>query len=103
MYGKLFQLYFIFLKKEKSQSNESTLPPLSDFFRAGLESQLAADCKTHPGPGARCIKLTINCKLDFNGNFHRILDADWLWCLVAMVVTIESKVTINGNFYATGP
>ena len=26
-----------------------------------------------------------------------------LWCLVAMVVTIESKVTINGKFYATGP
>ena len=50
-----------------------------------------------------CIKLTINGKLDFNGNFHRILDADWLWCLVAMVVTIESKVTINGKFYATGP
>ena len=31
------------------------------------------------------------------------IDADWLWCLVAMEVTIESKVTINGNFYATGP
>ena len=42
-------------------------------------------------------------KLDINGNFHIILDADWLWCLVAMVVTIESKVTINGKFYATGP
>ena len=27
-------------------------------------------------------------------------DADWLWCLVAMVVT---KVTNNGEFYATGP
>ena len=57
-------------------------------------------------PGPRCIKLAINDKLDFNGNFHRIfrsLDADWLWCLVAMVVTIESKVTINGKFYATGP
>ena len=25
-----------------------------------------------------CIKLTINGKLDLNGNFHRILDADWL-------------------------
>ena len=49
------------------------------------------------------MKLTINGKLDFNGNFHRILDADWLWCLVAMVVAIESKVTINGKFYATGP
>ena len=53
--------------------------------------------------GPRCIKLTINDKLDFNGNFHRTLDADWLWCLVAMVVTIESKVTINGKFYTTGP
>ena len=53
-------------------------------------------------PGLRCIKVTIYGKLDFNGNFHRILDADWLWCLVAMVVTIESKVTINGEFYATG-
>ena len=53
--------------------------------------------------GPRCIKLTSNGKLDFNGNFHRILDADWLWCLVAMVVTIESKVTINGKFYAIGP
>ena len=52
--------------------------------------------------GPRCIKLTINGKLDFHGKFHRILDADWLWCLVAMVVTIESKVTINGKFYATG-
>ena len=31
------------------------------------------------------------------------LNADWLWCLVVMVVTIESKVTINGTFYATGP
>ena len=27
----------------------------------------------------------------------------WLRCLVAMVVTIESKVTINGKSYATGP
>ena len=53
--------------------------------------------------GPRCIKLTINGKLDFNGNFYRILHADWLWCLVAMVVTIESKVTINGKFYAIGP
>ena len=55
------------------------------------------------GPGPRCIKLTINGKLDFNGNYHRILDGDWLWCIVFMVVTIESKVTINGKFYATGP
>ena len=54
------------------------------------------------GPG--CITLTINGNFAFNGNFHRILDADWLWCLVAiMVVTIESKVIINGKFYATGP
>ena len=53
--------------------------------------------------GSRCIKLTINGKLDFNGNFHRILDADWLWCLVAMVVTTERKVTrVQGKFYATG-
>ena len=28
---------------------------------------------------------------------------DWLWCLVAMVVTVESKVTINGKCYATEP
>ena len=55
------------------------------------------------GPGPRCIKLTINGKLDFNGNLNRILDADWLWCLVAMVVTIKSRVTITGKFYATGP
>ena len=27
--------------------------------------------------------------LDFNGGYHRILDAAWLCCLVAMVVTIE--------------
>ena len=53
--------------------------------------------------GPRCIKLTINGKLDFNGNYHKILDADWLLCLVFMVVTIERKVTINGKFYATGP
>ena len=46
-------------------------------------------------PGPCCIKLTINGNFAFNGNFHRILDADWLWCLVAMVVTIESRVTIN--------
>ena len=50
-----------------------------------------------------CIKLTISGKLDFNDNFHRILAADWLWCFVAMVVTIESIVIINGKFYATGP
>ena len=54
-------------------------------------------------PGPRCIKLTINGKLDFNDNYHRILDADWSLCLVFMVVTIENKVTINGKFYATGP
>ena len=36
-------------------------------------------------------------------SIYRILDADWLWCLVAMVVTTESKVIINGKFYATGP
>ena len=48
-------------------------------------------------------KTLINGKLYFNGNYHRILDADWLWCLVVMVATIESKVTINGKFYATGP
>ena len=29
-------------------------------------------------PGSCCIKLTINGQLDFNGNYHRILDADWL-------------------------
>ena len=29
-------------------------------------------------PGPRCIKLTINGKMDVNGNYHRILDADWL-------------------------
>ena len=52
---------------------------------------------------ARCIKLAINGKLDFIGNLHRILDADWLWCLLAMVVTIESKVIINGKFHATVP
>ena len=39
---------------------------------------------------------------DINGNFHTILDADWLWCLVAMVVTIQIKVTINSKVYATG-
>ena len=60
-------------------------------------------CIATKAPGPHCIKLTINGKLDFNGNYHRILDADWLWCLVAMVVTTESKVTINGKFYATGP
>ena len=27
---------------------------------------------------------TINGKLDLNDNFHRILDTDWLWCLVAI-------------------
>ena len=53
--------------------------------------------------GPCCIKLIINGKLNFNGNYHRVLDADWLWCLVVMVVTIESEVTINGKFYATGP
>ena len=29
-------------------------------------------------PGPRCMKLTINGKLNLNGNYHRILDADWL-------------------------
>ena len=52
--------------------------------------------------GPRCIKLTINGNFAFNSNYHGIFDADWLWCLVAMVVTIESKVIINGKFYATG-
>ena len=52
-----------------------------------------------PLTGPPCV---INGKLDFNGNFPIILDADWLWCLVAMVVTIESKVTIHGKFYAKG-
>ena len=36
---------------------------------------------------AHCIKITIN------GNFHGILDADWLWCLVAMGVITDSKIT----------
>ena len=69
------------------------------------KEKISTDCGSVVSiiPGPRCIKLTINGKLDFNGNFHRILDADWLWCLVAMVVTIESKVTINGMFHATGP
>ena len=49
-----------------------------------------------------CIKLTINGKLDSDGNFHRNLDADWLWCLVSMVVTIESKVTIHSKFMQQG-
>ena len=53
--------------------------------------------------GPRCIKLTINGNFAFIGSFHRILDADWLWCLVAMVVIIEIKVIINGKFYATEP
>ena len=64
-----------------------------------IEALRVSRCGTS---GPRCITLTINGKLDFKGNFHRTFDADWLWCLVAMVVTIESKVTINGKFYATG-
>ena len=69
------------------------------YFMNTFLTQVVLD---NQGPG--CIKLTINGKMDFNAtcNYHRILDADWLWCLVAMVVTIESKVIINGKFYATG-
>ena len=29
-------------------------------------------------PGPHYIKLTISGKLEFNGNYHQILDADWL-------------------------
>ena len=66
----------------------NTLPIGISFILIFISTNISGPC---------CIKLTINGKLDFNGNYHRILDTDWLWCLVAMVVTIESKVTINGN------
>ena len=57
--------------------------------------------------GPRCIKLyTINGKLDFNGKFHRILDADWLWCLVAMAVTcvpLKAKLPLMVSFMQWAP
>ena len=34
--------------------------------------------------------------------FHRFFDADWLWCLVAMVITTDHKVTIDSQVHATG-
>ena len=41
-----------------------------------------------------------------DGNFainHGNLDFDWLLSPVTMVVAIDGKVAINGNFNATGP
>ena len=43
-----------------------------------------------------------NSLVTIDGN-HRNLDFDWLLSPVTMVVAIDGKVTINGNFYATGP
>ena len=38
--------------------------------------------------------MWLRYKLDFNGNFHRIFDADWLWCLVATCVTLPLKANL---------
>ena len=34
-------------------------------------------------------------KLYFNGNFCKVLDADWLWCLVAMVHSKNTRVSVT--------
>ena len=53
--------------------------------------------------GPRCMKLTIDGNFAIYGNFNGNLEFDWLLRNVTMVVTIDDKVTINGNFYGTGP
>ena len=35
--------------------------------------------------------LILEGKLDFNSNFQRILDMDWLWYLVALVLPLKAK------------
>ena len=82
---KLYHMKFAIFDVARCQMSATSLTFL---FRSSMANM------------ACCIKLTITGKLDFYGNIQRILDADWIWCLVAMVVTIESKVTINGKFYA---
>ena len=60
---------------------------------------MAAILSPNQGP----VALMVSWILMVTSKFHWILDADWLWCLVAMVVTIENKLTISDKFYATGP
>ena len=52
--------------------------------------------------GPYCIKLTINGNFAINSNYLQILDSDWLWSSVAMVVTTDSKIIIDGTFYEMG-
>ena len=55
----------------------------------------------HHGPPPSLIRVKQSWILMVTSIESLMLIADWLWCLVAMVVTIES--TINGKFYAMGP
>ena len=74
----------------------TTAPPRTTLWRLTLTAYWQWQWKSlnSKSPWPRCIKLTINGKSDFNGNFHRILDADWLWCLVAMVIPLKAKLPL---------
>ena len=61
------------------------------------------DLKELVSPRPLCTKLTIDGNFAINGNYHRILDFDWLLSPVTMVVAIDGKVAINGSFMQQGP
>ena len=49
-------------------------------------------------------KLTINSSFVIKRNFHGMLDFDWLWSSIAVMITVvtsDSKATITGKFYLT--
>ena len=54
-------------------------------------------------PGAHFIELVINDNLSFDDKYSDILDFDWLWSTVAMVIVSEWQVVIDDKFYEMGP
>ena len=48
-------------------------------------------------------ELVINDNSPFTDKWIDILDFDWLWSTVAMVVVIEWQVVIDDKFYEMGP
>ena len=42
-------------------------------------------------------------KLDFNGNYHRILDADWFSVLLPWYLSLKAKLPLMVSFMQRDP
>ena len=54
-------------------------------------------------PVPRCIQITTDGNFAINGNYHGNRAQQPIEIKVSMVLTIDGKVTIDANLYATGP